>query len=1033
MKIREKIKKYLLIPLAGLIFTTSITSTLIQNTYAVDQDQNPTVQTTQTTTQQTTETQNQNQTTETQDQNKTQQTSDAQATATENNTTGATCSSQIGTLGWLLCPAMSLIAKGIDAIYGFIETYLVIKPISTDTTSPVFQIWAIMRNLANIVFIIFLLVVIFSQLTGFGINNYGIKKALPRLIIAAILINLSYIICAIGVDASNIIGSSLYTILNNISNNAITSGFFNSNVQLSVSDVFFGIAGTGAGIFLATSLAGGPLGLLLAFLPVLLGGIIAVFIAFVMVSLRQAVVILLVAISPIAFVLYMLPNTEKWFKKWYNIFFQMLFFYPMFAMLFGASRLASYVLLSSATDALGVIIGFAVQILPLFFAINLMKMSGTVLGGIGGFLAGLSTKATGKVRGLTDARRDLLKTQSTNKALQARYFNPINPSAWRALGVKQRTKVAFMQEQANITQKGLLTENLAAQRVGDRIIGYDKDNQPIYKRYTANANNNKRRTTTIMDVEAEAAEVAFRSKTANARADRIHGGFHDYLEESGVTEGRALRRSSRMGDHFYESYLEAQAKENDDRADRKYLVDRLVKASERDSVTGKLINPEEYNELVSKSIGSAGYRVNLKSVEGREAADQAKYNVLGDIYGASEALHADNIKRFETYMRNQTSAEVDRAFADMVKFKNIDGIIAGNNVMAQRGDYDKITKNLTQYLNDGNIELATDASQRIALNLLAMKNSDPALGRLGKFINMETWAYTSGERKEAKVTMDQYITGVVEGEERKTKINLASALNGTSLQGIDRTAMNSINILLERADSKAGDLGVDAAKIRDEVTNAMMPALIKAMPGFDSGSEQITSTAGFITGMKFKAGEGWVDATGGNDAKRNMALHATSKYLGSLTARNVLDLKSDTWAAITARYRSEAERQGITDAAEQEAYAEAKVRRDLAYQLDKATDTNWNLDQMKAPIRKALHIDEMREAKRRLAVENQKLRKEGKPEKKFDARQFILDLERHNSMNLDSEYDKAGLSWHDQGREDDFIGFDDEDSDDSES
>ena len=53
------------------------------------------------------------------------------------------------------------------------------------------------------------LAIIISQLTGFGISNYGIKKMLPRLIIAAILVNLSIYICQIAVDLSNILGYGL--------------------------------------------------------------------------------------------------------------------------------------------------------------------------------------------------------------------------------------------------------------------------------------------------------------------------------------------------------------------------------------------------------------------------------------------------------------------------------------------------------------------------------------------------------------------------------------------------------------------------------------------------------------------------------------------------------------------------------------------------------------------------------------------------------------------------------------------------------
>ena len=107
--------------------------------------------------------------------------------ATEN----ATCYSQVGGLGWLLCPTMAFLSKGIDTIYGVIEDFLVVEPISMENDSPVHVIWLYIRNITNVVFVIFFLFIIYSQITGFGISNYGIKKALPKLIIAAILVNLS--------------------------------------------------------------------------------------------------------------------------------------------------------------------------------------------------------------------------------------------------------------------------------------------------------------------------------------------------------------------------------------------------------------------------------------------------------------------------------------------------------------------------------------------------------------------------------------------------------------------------------------------------------------------------------------------------------------------------------------------------------------------------------------------------------------------------------------------------------------------------
>ncbi|MBQ2659757.1 hypothetical protein IJF85_02160, partial [Candidatus Saccharibacteria bacterium] len=120
-----------------------------------------------------------------------------------------TCYDQVKGIGWLVCPTSGVIAEAVDSIYKIIEDLLVVQPMTSDTDSPIYTVWQYVRDLTNIVFIILILIVIYSQLTGVGFDNYNIKKILPKLIISAILINLSYIICSALVDTSNIIGASL--------------------------------------------------------------------------------------------------------------------------------------------------------------------------------------------------------------------------------------------------------------------------------------------------------------------------------------------------------------------------------------------------------------------------------------------------------------------------------------------------------------------------------------------------------------------------------------------------------------------------------------------------------------------------------------------------------------------------------------------------------------------------------------------------------------------------------------------------------
>ena len=105
-------------------------------------------------------------------------------------------------IGWLVCPVMNFVANINDAAYSAISGFLDIKPaILKDSNAPgAKQGWEFFRNIANAIFAVIFLWVIFSQISNVGVSNYGIKKILPRLIIGALLVNLSYYLCQIFVD-----------------------------------------------------------------------------------------------------------------------------------------------------------------------------------------------------------------------------------------------------------------------------------------------------------------------------------------------------------------------------------------------------------------------------------------------------------------------------------------------------------------------------------------------------------------------------------------------------------------------------------------------------------------------------------------------------------------------------------------------------------------------------------------------------------------------------------------------------------------
>ncbi len=294
----------------------------------------------------------------------------------------------IDQIGWMICGPSMWIAKGVDTIYGWIEDFLTVRELEvSNTSSSLYQAWDIMRGIANVAFIIAFLIIIYSQVSSLGISNYGIKKLAPRLIIAALFVNLSFYICAIAVDLSNILGYALKDLLDGINSGLInTASADNEGVGSTESLVQAFLTGgtllVGGGLAVSGSLtAGTPL-----LIPLLLTVFVALLVALVVFAVRQALIVILVVIAPLAFVCYLLPGTEKWFEKWRSTFFTMLFFFPAFAVVFGGAQLAGMLITSNASTIVMVIIGWAVQLAPLALAPLVMKLGGGVLNRVAGIV-----------------------------------------------------------------------------------------------------------------------------------------------------------------------------------------------------------------------------------------------------------------------------------------------------------------------------------------------------------------------------------------------------------------------------------------------------------------------------------------------------------------------------------------------------------------------------------------------------------------------------------------------------------------------
>jgi len=844
---------------------------------------------------------------------------------TENSTEGnnsenhepATCTSQIGAIGWLICPTTGLLAKGIDALYGLIQGLLDVKPLEMKGDSPIYQVWSYMRNIANICFIIFLLVIIYSQITGYGINNYGVKKSLPRLIVTAMVVNFSFLFCAIAVDISNILGNGLKDLLAGIAESAISSGAVDgSKTATGFYSLFSTVAAGGAGLALSFAFPGGPLGLLLAFIPLIIGGIISVIVGLLVLGLRQALVIFLVSISPIAFVLYILPNTEKHFQKWKKTFSQMLFFYPMFSMLFGVSKLASMVLITSATTPFGLLVGAAVQVLPLLLAAGLMKLSGSALGGISNVLNSLGNNLSGRATKALSPIQEANRQKAIENAMKRQRSLNLLPWYWGGALAAGAANYKFRKDDENKTREDTLNayrqEELDAKRRGARILYRDKYGKAIYAERSLGIDKDGiEKKTQLVDPDNKVMRYTYQNRVAKLAASANHtktedalGNMSDYIADNKVRNKDLETLASNQTENFLEyKTAESSKRRNDHNANRFYS--EVVRNAAKLDKNGNIVNKEDYEKYVVAGAGTDAWKVNDGTLSKEQESDRfiALQMVAADAVDAYESERRANVGKLSTYMDKMVTLDAFNLYKQMFKHKNIDGIIAGNNVLSRRGDYDKILKTVRTYMDDGNLKLGTDAANVLALNLMQMKDADPTIGRLGKFINMETWAYTSGKRQTQEVTIEQFFTGRIEDKflthisdqqqkdkERgySTKINMATGLEGTSFAKVDRTAFDNVQDMIDYYDDIDPDMG-------QRIRKSILPAIISAMPTYQSGSEQRRNATKLVTGLdndNYHNGK-TIEENVPNVKKSKVAYDFSRDYLKSLTGADAAKLTTD--------------------------------------------------------------------------------------------------------------------------------------------
>ncbi len=471
------------------------------------------------------------------------------ATATdEESTANYDCYSRAESLGWVLCPIIDNLGDYVQNTYEqHITNFLVLDAGLFKEEGTVIA-WRNFQNIANVIFVIIFLFVILSQLTGFGIDNYGIKKILPKLIIGAILINLSYIICQLAIDVANIVGYGIGWIFEHVGTQVS---------ELSISEAPSSHSTAGATVLIVIIVSVLVAGAVLAIgpavlVPVFLGLIaiaIAILSCFVILAVRKALAVVLVVISPVAFVCYMLPNTRSMFNRWFKAFQGVIIAFPVCsAMIYGGQAVARLIINASGGTTVPFMLALSaavVSVIPMYFIPKVVSKSmGAISAGINGVANRARTAGQKRYRESNSAQDRMLRSQQLQNRRAAGINSKGNPTLRRKLGNKindgLNDKLGDKRFVGGIVKGRTNARNLRLARANQRYANDLSENDKA-ARMTDSANLEKQIFNNSVKNYMDSAE--FERDSGNSNVDTMYDAMKKAAESGDTVKMRAMGKA----------------------------------------------------------------------------------------------------------------------------------------------------------------------------------------------------------------------------------------------------------------------------------------------------------------------------------------------------------------------------------------------------------------------------------------------------------------------------------------------------------
>jgi hypothetical protein len=288
------------------------------------------------------------------------------------------------------------------------------------------QAWSSMRDIALGLMVIAGIVTLTAQALGFEIlDAYTIRKVLPRLLIAAVAITLSWQLMQFFVKMTNDLGYGIRFLIYQPFAGLHSPVLGSSTTALATLPLLIGVTAYG----------------FVGLLSFMMTAALAVLVGFIVLLLRQLIIIMMIIIAPIAIVAYIMPNTQRMYKMWWESFSKALLMFALISGLIATGRVFSVVAGLNSSSPLDQLVSFVAYFLPYLLLPATFKYAGSALQGASNLV---NSRAQGGFEKLRKGRQE-----STAARIQAAKKGGIYRNNFGGFKLRPGGKQRYLSNMAN--------------------------------------------------------------------------------------------------------------------------------------------------------------------------------------------------------------------------------------------------------------------------------------------------------------------------------------------------------------------------------------------------------------------------------------------------------------------------------------------------------------------------------------------------------------------------------------------------------